>query len=219
MAKKNTANVATASTILTDSAFVPDMTERQQELTMSQKLHNEAGDVVESKMDDMEISIQLGYRGIPQNGEHVVKIVDVKNCKGKNGKPDFDVITFRDVVDDVEWDKLVSFPDYNEELGNINYYNNGIFRQLAKAKKLTKNAALELLKRKQFKVWTQRKDGVGNALTYFNEQKYQRYCMALSYKTTASAGKSNIPASSNEEFHPSESVQQGEYKLVKGQMA
>ena len=182
MAKKNNANVAATCTIITENAFVPDMTERQQELTQSQKLHNEAGDKLDFAVEDFDISIQLGYRGIPQNGEHIVKIVDVRSFHGKNGKSDFDVITFRDVVDDVEWDKVVSFDTYSDELQAINYYNGGIFRALAKAKKLTKNSAIELLKAKQFRVWTQRKDGDGKALTYFNENKYQKYCMAISYK-------------------------------------
>ena len=174
-------NAQAISNSLTDAAFVPDMTERQEELTMSQKLHNEAGDVIEKEIDtdDEEIELGEGWRGTPDNGLHEVKIIEAFKCKGRNGNPDFRIFLLRDIADGREWKTLVGDDVLNDTIRSINYYNYNMLRQLkAKGIPTTKENVINLLKEKAFKVWTQRKiKDPKEALTYFNEEKYQNYCM------------------------------------------
>ena len=180
MAKKNI-NAEAMKNIILDCPFEPDMTDRQQELSQSQKLHNEAGDAVVKTVEwaeEMDISIPVGYAEKPKNGIHRAEVVDYEIKR--TGVE----LTLRDVAFHNEWTTFIKQEKVKDAVQSTVYYNKEIHKALLKLESINPNSFYSMLKSKVIKVWTQELDTDKFVLTYFNEQKYQNLCMAIAYKRT-----------------------------------
>lgn len=120
--------------------------------------------------DDDDVVVQRGYRGTPEDGEHIVKLVEYpERQQGKNGKGDFRVLRLRDVKTYLEWTAFIAEEDLMERLSQISYNNKGILSGLNKKK------SFESLMFNAFSVWTCNRAKGEGVITYYDENKFQRY--------------------------------------------
>ena len=120
--------------------------------------------------DDDDVVVQRGYRGTPEDGEHIVKLVEYpERQQGKNGKGDYRVLRLRDVKTYLEWTAFIAEEDLMERLSQISYNNKGILSGLNKKK------SFESLMFNAFSVWTCNRAKGEGVITYYDENKFQRY--------------------------------------------
>ena len=145
--------------ILVDNAYVHDMSEDDDDV------------VVESPMDDDDdVTVARGYRGTPDDGMHIVTLVEYPERQhGKNGKGDFRIFKFRDVKTYLEWTAFVAEDDLMDRLGQISYNNKGMFSGMNKKK------SFESMMVNPIDVWTCKRGNGNGVITYYDENKFQRY--------------------------------------------
>ena len=145
--------------LLVDNAYVHDMSEDDDDV------------IVESSSDDDDdVVVARGYRGTPEDGEHIVTLVDYPDKQhGKNGKGDFRIFRFRDVKTYLEWTAFVAEDDLMDRLSQISYNNNGMFSGMNKKK------AFESMMVNPIDVWTCKRTVGDGVITYYDENKFNRY--------------------------------------------
>ena len=145
--------------LLVEDAFVPDMSEDDDDVL-----------VESSSDDDDDAVVARGYRGTPEDGLHIVTLVEYPEKQhGKNGKGDFRIFKFRDVKTYLEWTAFVAEADLMDRLSQISYNNKGMFSGMNKKK------SFESMMVNPIDVWTCKRGTGDGVITYYDENKFQRY--------------------------------------------
>jgi len=184
--KKNNTKAASVNFIV-DNAFTPDMTERNEPMTNSQRLHNEAGDYVNRTFNPMEhlremmqnVVISSTYIAEPKkNGEHHVRVYEVEDPKsGYNGNEGYTRIWLIDVDEDNRWSTDIRDSRFAQAFTAINEYNGAMLHKAYK----DGEDLIEYVKSHSFKVWTVKSEGK-KTNTYFDRNLYDKACWAIAYK-------------------------------------
>lgn len=160
--------------------FVPDMTDRCREQTVSQKLHAEAG--TESQRNDLLSEFLNSLKGEyvdnnmfrdPEDGEHTGRIIGHEEKMGYDGP--FFTFEMEDADTKRRWTWKVSMREMGSiKIAEISRNNRDCFED--KEKNIDKEKAMKkILAGMKFRVFTIKRTEDGKILTYTDVKNYEKY--------------------------------------------
>lgn len=202
VARNTTGSRVQSVTTLADDAFVPQS--GQPELTMQEKLREEAGmpvnnpksqqstSVWDAFLDNMNNAVQ-GYTANPDDGEHTVivaetpKFLDGLRRDGSKKCDPFMILTLRDQQTKKEWTTSLFMADVTQMMKDVSAENQNMLMGMSPRK------ALGCLEYAPFRVWTLNDPYAKNPdyhiRTFFSSKQYARVYAAIQTRIEAEAKK------------------------------
>lgn len=197
---------------IADAAFEPNCQEEKRPKTQRQQLRYEAGDdnAIREEKAAMTLAdilagktIESGYTGKPEDGEHIVKLIDEPQVfQGRNGV--FVTLELRDETTKVTWKAFVNADELVKKLAEISFNNKGMLGGMNAQK------ALLNIQKNPFRCWAV-EDTKGATRTYFDEERANR---ALYYVSQQKA-KEELYQLRKKESEDAEAAQKEAAELTK----
>lgn len=157
------------------SAFVPEANQNHRSTNQQNALREEAGCEPEVSFADLFTKgwkVSARHFGVPKNGEHLVVLGNEPEVhKSKDGF--YVKFELYEKSSGLVWMSTgINQKDLENLFNTISAYNNGMLAMKSPVQ------AMNYLKTHEFRVWTVVTEP-GKAVSYFNEEKYDKRCYVL----------------------------------------